>query len=381
VKRYFAGVHAQRRAIAVGFAVVVGLGVVAALGLPTSILPEVTFPRITILAESGEQPSETMLRTVTRPIEESLHRVPGVGEIRSNTSRCSAEITVDGAWRSDMNLMLQRVQAQIATVRSALPSEAVIDARVMNPTLFPVLGFSLTSDRVSLARLRDVAVTMLKPELSRLPGVAEVIVQGGRRLEARVELNPAALQARGLDAASVAEAIRTSSTLASVGLMETNSQLYLGSRTAVRRISRRSRRCRFRRRRRARSARPARPRGARGGAGVRALPRARPRGRAREPAAPAVGERGRAVGRGAPMVRREPAPAAERRHGRDVLRSGRSRARVGGQRARQSHRRRLARDPGGDRGTRQPASRPGRRDRAAGSIASRSSRWPRRTSL
>ena len=69
---------------------------------------------------------------------------------------------------------------------------------------------------------------MLKPELSRLPGVAEVIVQGGRRLEARVELNPAALQARGLDAASVAEAIRSSSALASVGLMETNAQLYLG---------------------------------------------------------------------------------------------------------------------------------------------------------
>ena len=228
MKRFFAGVHAQRRAIAVGFAAVVGLGVVAALGLPTSILPEVTFPRITILAESGEQPSETMLRTVTRPIEESLHRVPGVGEIRSSTSRGSAEITVDGAWGSDMNLMLQRVQAQIATVRSVLPSETVIDARVMNPTLFPVLAVSLTSDRVSLARLRDVAVTMLKPELSRLPGVAEVIVQGGRRLEARVELNPAALQARGLDAASVAEAIRSSSALASVGLMETNAQLYLG---------------------------------------------------------------------------------------------------------------------------------------------------------
>ena len=225
---FFDSVHAQRRAIALALGGVLVLGAFAAWRLPASILPEVTFPRIKVIADRGELPSDAMLRTVTRPLEESMRRVPGVIEVRSITSRGSAEINLDCVWRSDMNLTLQRVQAQIEAVRTQLAPGTTLDARLMNPTLFPVLGFSLTSDQESMARLRDVAVMVIKPELSRLPGVAEVVVQGGRRLEARVELDPAALQARGLDAAGVAEVIRGSSTLESVGLLETNAQLYLG---------------------------------------------------------------------------------------------------------------------------------------------------------
>ena len=225
---FFEAVHAQRRAIALALGGVLVLGAVAAWRLPASILPEVTFPRIKLIADSGELPSEAMLRTVTRPLEESIRRVPGVVEIRSTTSRGFAEINLDCEWRSDMNLTLQRVQAQIEAVRTQLAPGTTLDARLMNPTLFPVVGLSLTSDQQTPARLRDLALLILKPELSRLPGVAEVVVQGGRRLEARVELDPAALQARGLDAAGVAEAIRSASVLSSVGLLEANAQLYLG---------------------------------------------------------------------------------------------------------------------------------------------------------
>ena len=85
--RLFALVREQGRAIALGFAGLVVVGAVVALQLPASILPEVTFPRITVVAESGDLPSGAMLRAVTRPLEESLRRVPGVGEIRSVTSR------------------------------------------------------------------------------------------------------------------------------------------------------------------------------------------------------------------------------------------------------------------------------------------------------
>ena len=226
--RFFDSVVMLRHAFTLLLAGVLVLGAVAVTRLPTSILPEVTFPRITILADSGELPSDAMMRAVTRPLEESIRRVPGVLEIRSTTSRGSAEINLDCAWDSDMNLTLQRVQAQVEAVRPGMAAGTRLDARLMSPTLFPVLGFSLVSDRVSLARLRDFAVIELTPELSRLPGVAEVVVQGGRRLEARVTLDPAALQARGLDAAGVADAIRKSSVLESVGLLESNQELYLG---------------------------------------------------------------------------------------------------------------------------------------------------------
>ncbi|MGE5180128.1 MAG: efflux RND transporter permease subunit [Bacteroidota bacterium] len=224
----FEAVRRQRRAVTLLLASLLVVSVLAARNLPTSILPEVTFPRIKIVADSGELPSDAMLRAVTRPLEQSLRRVPGVVEIRSTTSRGSTEINLDCRWNSDMNLTLQRVQAQMDATRAELPAGTTLDARLMNPTLFPVLGFSLTSDRVSLPRLRDFADLVLKPELSRLPGVAEVVLQGGHRLEARVTLDPLALEARGLTASGVVDEIKKASTLEPVGLLESNRQLYLG---------------------------------------------------------------------------------------------------------------------------------------------------------
>jgi len=228
VTGFFDAVHRQRRALSLLLASLTILSVVAVRKLPSSILPEVTFPRIKIVADSGELPSDAMLRTVTRPLEESLRRVPGVSEIRSTTSRGSTEINLDSRWNADMNLTLQRVQAQMESARPELPAGTTLDARLMNPTLFPVLGFSLTSDRVSSAQLRDFATLILKPELSRLPGVAEVVLQGGHKLEARITLDPVALEARGLTTQGVVEAIRKAAVLEPVGLLEANRQLYLG---------------------------------------------------------------------------------------------------------------------------------------------------------
>ena len=227
MRRLFDGVHAQRRGLLLLLAVVVTLSVVALRRLPTSILPEVAFPRVKVIADSGELPSDVMLREVTRPLEESIRRVPGILEVRSTTSRGSAEINLDSRWGSNLDLTVQRVQAQIAAIRARLPAGTTVDTRLMSPTLFPVLGFSLTSDRVSLAELRDFADLVARPELSRLPGVADVVVQGGRKLEARVELDPVALASRNLDAATVVEGIRNASALESAGLLEANQQLYL----------------------------------------------------------------------------------------------------------------------------------------------------------
>jgi len=227
VSRFFDRVHAQRRGIVLLLGMAVAIAVFSLRNLPMSILPEVTFPRVKVVADSGELPSDVMLRDVTRPLEESVRRVPGILEVRSTTSRGSAEINLDSRWGSDLNLVLQRVQAQIGAVRERLPAGTTVDVRLMSPTLFPVLGFSLTSDQVPLATLRDFADLIIRPELSRLPGVADVVVQGGRKLEARVTLDPAALASRGVDASTVVEGIRGAAALESAGLLEANRELYL----------------------------------------------------------------------------------------------------------------------------------------------------------
>ncbi len=228
MSRLFALIHAQRRGLLLACGVLTLLGVIVGARLPAAILPEVTFPRITVIADSGERPGDEMLRAVTRPLESAIRRVPRVRELRSITSRGSSELNLDCEWGTDMELALQRVQAGINSVRERLPSGTSVDARLMSPALFPVLGLSLASKTRSLAELRDLAVMVLQPELGRLPGVAEVVVQGGRRLEARVTLDPAALEARGLDVDQVAEVLRRAGTLSTVGWVDANRQLYLG---------------------------------------------------------------------------------------------------------------------------------------------------------
>ncbi len=228
MSRLFEVVHAQRRAVGLVFVVVLVLGALAVARMPASILPEVTFPRITVIADAGELPAATMVREVTMPLEAAVRRIPHVREVRSTTSRGSAEINLDCDWGCDMDLALQRVQGQVEAVRAVLPAGTSLDARLMNPRLFPVLGYSLASPSLTPAQLRDLADFTLKPELARLPGVADVVVQGGRPLEARITLDPARLRARGLDVPRVEDAIRRATRLESLGLLESNARLYLG---------------------------------------------------------------------------------------------------------------------------------------------------------
>jgi heavy metal efflux system protein len=228
VIRFFAALREQRRAIFAVLIAAIVAGAALTLRMPAAILPEITFPRIKVIAESGERPGDEMLRVVTRPLEEQLRGVPDVREMRSTTARGSTEIHLDCAWNTDMNLALQRVQARMDAARGDLPPGTTLEAELMSPVLFPVVGFSLISKTRSLAELRDIAQLRIRPELARLPGASRVVVQGGDPLEAQVMLDPAQLEGRGIDAATVAEAIERAGTLETVGLLDANRELYLG---------------------------------------------------------------------------------------------------------------------------------------------------------
>lgn len=217
----------QRRAILLLLALIVLAGTWCAVRLPASILPEITFPRISVIADAGERPGEEMVRAVTRPIENALKRVPGIREVRSTTSRGSSEIHIDCDWKADIPSLLQQVNARVESVRGDLPPDTHVEARQMSPAIFPVIGFSLTSRTQSLVALRDLATTQLVPELQRMPGVSEVIVQGGGQPEADVTLNPQALAARHLGLEKVVDAITTAEALPSAGLLDANGELYL----------------------------------------------------------------------------------------------------------------------------------------------------------
>ncbi len=220
---------AQRRATAI-FLLLVALvagGVVSALHLPASIFPAVTFPLVKIIADVGDEPAVRMIPTVTRPLEEAVGRVPGIQTVRSITSRGSTEMSAEFAWGSDMQVALDRVNAEVARVRPDLPADTRVDVEWMNTSIFPILGYALTSDSVPQWQLWQLAEYTLKPELIRIDGVSSVQIQGGRQREIQIRLDPSALAGRHLTPNDVVEALQKNHQILSAGLIERNHELYL----------------------------------------------------------------------------------------------------------------------------------------------------------
>lgn len=218
----------QSRAVVVIVCLLCAAGLFAAWRLPIAIFPQTDFPRIVITVDNGVVPAAQMLVSVTRPVEEAMNGIPGITRIRSTTSRGAAEINLFFNWNVDIHQSLQLVQARLSQLSSTLPPTAGI-RRVDRLTfaVFPVAGYSLTSDKRDPASLRDIASYTITPRLARLPGVAEVAVAGGQTREYHVRLDPERLVAHNVSAQQVVDALRNTNIIASPGLIEENHQLEL----------------------------------------------------------------------------------------------------------------------------------------------------------
>ncbi len=199
-----------------------------ALTVPISVFPNTDFPRIVVGVDNGVMPIDQMLVTITRPVEEAVNSVPGLLKVTSITSRGSAEVDLFFDWNSDMILTLQRVDAVVARLQADLPPTAKVETHRMTFAVFPIIGYSLTSDTVPPNKLWEIATYDLKPRLNRLDGVATVIIQGGRVPEFQVTPDPARLHASGITVPDILDAIKRTNLIDSPGLIEHSHQLVLG---------------------------------------------------------------------------------------------------------------------------------------------------------
>src|SRR5450631_3560098 len=208
--------------------VLVAAGIYLAFTIPISVFPQTDFPRVLIGVDNGVMPIDQMLVTITRPIEESVNSVPGLREVRSITSRGSAEIDLFFDWNVDMVTTLQLVDAALANIRNTLPPTANIKTHRLTFASFPIIGYSLTSDTVPQTQLWTLATYDLKPRLNRLDGVATVLVQGGQEPEFQITPDPAKLLAASVTVSDILDAVKRTNLVDSPGLIEQDHQLYLG---------------------------------------------------------------------------------------------------------------------------------------------------------
>jgi CzcA family heavy metal efflux pump len=191
-------------------------GIFAASSLPSGIYPEVEFPRIVVVAREHDVPPAEAQKSLTRPLENALATVTGVERIRSRTIRGAVELSLVFAPGTDMWRALQLTESRVASTRGDLPPGTEVTVERLTTTSFPIVTFNLAGD-VDPRRLRELGDLVLRPALSRVPGVGRIEVLGGDVREIEVVLDPEKIAALHLRPADIAERIRASTVLAAVG--------------------------------------------------------------------------------------------------------------------------------------------------------------------
>jgi CzcA family heavy metal efflux pump len=216
----------QSRAAAVIALALVVAGVVAAFSLPSSIYPPLQFPRIVIIARSGTLPSQSMMLTVTRPIEQAVMEVPGIRRVRSTSIRGAAEISAQFDPASDMVVALQQVQNRVSEIRNDLPASTELTVERLTPAVFPVFILSLTGS-LPTPDLNDYAQYVLRPALARVPGTGHIEVLASDTREIEVVLDPMKLALAGLTVTDVSEVLKVQNQVRPVGRFSESGQQHL----------------------------------------------------------------------------------------------------------------------------------------------------------
>lgn len=214
------------RVIALGVVLLTAAGLYSMARIPSSIYPEVEFPRIVIVARSGDLSPRLMQLAVTRPLEEAARSVLGVRRVRSKTIRGATEISVLFNPDADMRYALQLMQGKTDEVKPNLPSGTEMQVERMTPSIFPIFMFNLTGT-VPARELRDLAEFEVRPLLSRVPGVANVEVLASEEREISVVVDPGRLAAAKLTIDEVAEALKATNQVNSVGRLPKDYRQYL----------------------------------------------------------------------------------------------------------------------------------------------------------
>ena len=208
-------------------AVVMLIGGLSLARLPVDLMPDVSFPSITVrVSYSGVGPLE-MEELVTRPIEQALSAVAGLERLESTSSEGSARVTLNLAWGTDLNEAADDIRNRLDRVRGRLPEEA--DAPVMfkfDASAAPIMGVGLEGD-YDRVRLREIAEHDLSQRLERVPGVAAVTVEGGLRRQIHVELSKEKIRALDLPVDRVVNLLRTENQNIPLGEVDEGDRTYL----------------------------------------------------------------------------------------------------------------------------------------------------------
>ena len=202
-------------------------GLFAYSKMQSALFPEITFPKIKIIADAGQQPVKKMMITVTRQLENAIKQVPDLQKIRSTTSRGTCEISAFMDWKANIDISQQRIESKINEIKNTLPPDIQITVERMNPSILPITGFSLESKTRSPIEMKMLAMYTIKPFLSQVEGVSEIRVIGGKTKEFWLTLNIQKMNTLGITPDLINTALNQTNFIKSNGYLSDYRLLYL----------------------------------------------------------------------------------------------------------------------------------------------------------
>ncbi|WP_426792560.1 multidrug efflux RND transporter permease subunit [Achromobacter xylosoxidans] len=184
-------------------------GILAWRMLPVAALPQVGYPIIQVTTPYPGASPDVTARAVTAPLERRFGQIPGLKQMSSSSGSGISVITLQFSLDVSLGVAEQEVQAAISASGSLLPSDLPTPPvyRKVNPADVPILTLAVTSDSLPLPQVYDLVDTRMTQRLAQLSGVGMVSLAGGQRPAVRVQANPMALAARGLQLSDLQEAI------------------------------------------------------------------------------------------------------------------------------------------------------------------------------
>ena len=188
-------------------------GILAYRLLPVAALPEVDYPTIQVFTFYPGASPEVTSSAITAPLERRLGQIPGVNQMSSTSASGASVITLQFSLDVSLGVAEQEVQAAINAASNLLPNDLPAPPiyRKVNPADTPIITLAVTSASLPLPEVHDLVDTRVAQKLAQLPGVGMVSLAGGQRPAVRVQVNPSALAARGLELADIRAAINAAS--------------------------------------------------------------------------------------------------------------------------------------------------------------------------
>jgi HAE1 family hydrophobic/amphiphilic exporter-1 len=207
--------------------VIVLLGAISFVKLPVDLLPDITYPSITVRVGYGGVGPAEIEELIVRPLEQTLAAVPGLEQMNSTAAEGSGTVRLNFAWGTSLSEAADEVRTRVDRVRGRLPQEAdPASVQKFDSAASPIMGIGVEGD-FDRVTLREMAETDLAQRLERVEGVAAVTVNGGLRRQIHIELSKEKITALDLSVDRVIATIRSENQNTPLGEVEEGDTSYL----------------------------------------------------------------------------------------------------------------------------------------------------------